>query len=62
MEGLGYDKNAGISPVAVSEAFQLFTPEAIQIMRSEIQKPEVQDKFSFSSNLATCQLRGYAKK
>ncbi|CAI6341639.1 unnamed protein product [Periconia digitata] len=58
---LGYKKDIGVSPMAASEAFQLFTPEAIQIMRKEIQKPQVHKNHSFSSNIAACQLRGYAK-
>ena len=55
-------ENSPISSFAVSEPFPLFTPEAIQHMRAEIFKPEVMDNFRFSSNLAHCQLRGYAAK
>ncbi|KAF2644254.1 hypothetical protein P280DRAFT_392920 [Massarina eburnea CBS 473.64] len=62
MTDLGYPADTGVSPVAVSEAFQLFTPEAIQIMREEISQPAVHGQCSFSSNLAACQLRGYAKQ
>lgn len=62
MEELGYEEHTGISPVAVSEPFQLFTPEAIQIMRSEIQNPNIHAEHRFSSNIAASQLRGYAKK
>lgn len=51
-----------LSSFAVSEPFQLFTVEAIQRMRAEIFKPEVMENFSYSSNLAQCQLRGYAAK
>ena len=51
-----------ISGFAVSEPFQLFTPEAVRRMRAEIFKPEVMDNFQYSSNLAQCQLRGYARK
>ena len=39
----------------------LFSPEAIQIMRSEIFKPEIMGSHTFSSNIAAAQLRGYAR-
>lgn len=55
--GLG-DK--GISPVAVSEPFQLFTADAITQMRSEVLSDAVRDNCTYSSNLAHCQLRGFA--
>lgn len=62
MKDIGYAEDTGISPVAVSLPFQLFSPDAIQQMRSEIFKPEVMENCSFSSNIAACQLRGYASK
>lgn len=62
MEDLGYPDDTGVSPVACSEPFQLFTPEAIQAMRAEIFKPEVREKCTYSSNIGACQLRGYAKE
>ncbi|KAF1949348.1 hypothetical protein CC80DRAFT_429268 [Byssothecium circinans] len=62
MTDLGYPEDTGVSPMAVSKAFQLFTPEAIQVMRAEIFQPAVHKKCSFSSNLAVSQLRGYAKE
>jgi hypothetical protein len=55
--GLG-DK--GISPVAVSEPFQLFTADAITQMRSEVLSDAVWENCKYSSNLAHCQLRGFA--
>ena len=54
-------KNSPLSSFAVSEPFQLFSPEAVERMREEIFKPQVQ-KYQVSSNLAAAQLRGYAKK
>ncbi|KAL6708740.1 hypothetical protein ACN47E_002436 [Coniothyrium glycines] len=60
MKDIGYE-GVGISPVAVTEPFRLFSPEAIQIMRSEISKPEVTRNHTFSSNIAAAQLRGYAR-
>ena len=55
-------QDSPISSFAVSEPFQLFTPEAVRRMRAEIFKPEVTKNFQYSSNLAQCQLRGYAAK
>lgn len=62
MKDIGYAEDVGVSPVAVSQPFQLFSHEAVQQMRREIFKPEVMEHCSFSSNLAACQLRGYAPK
>ncbi|CAE7177549.1 hypothetical protein CFE70_005701 [Pyrenophora teres f. teres 0-1] len=62
MESIGYHNDIGISPVAVTEPFALFSPAAIDIMRSEIAQPEVAQKHSFSSNIAANQLRGYARE
>ncbi|KAF2759236.1 hypothetical protein EJ05DRAFT_485284 [Pseudovirgaria hyperparasitica] len=62
MKDLGYDEDAGVSPVAVSLPFQLFSEEAINEMRTEIFKPEVLRDCSFSSNIAAHQFRGYAAK
>lgn len=61
MKDIGFE-NVGISPVAVTEPFQLFSPEAIKIMRSEIAKPEVTANHEFASNIAQAQLRGYVRK
>lgn len=61
MKDIGYG-NVGVSPVAVTHPFQLFSPEAIQIMRSEISKPEVTTEHHFASNIAKTQLRGYARE
>ena len=54
-------KDSPLSSFAVSEPFQLFSPEAVERMREEIFKPQVK-KYQVSSNLAAAQLRGYAKK
>lgn len=62
MTDIGYPEDAGVSPVAVSQPFQLFSEEAVNIMRAEILDPEVMTKHKYSSNLAACQLRGYASK
>lgn len=62
MQELNFPENAGVSPVAVSEPFQLFTPEAIHRMRAEILSTKVWDNCQYSSNLAQCQLRGFASR
>ncbi|KAK7916817.1 hypothetical protein PG985_010425 [Apiospora marii] len=60
MKDLGLPENTGISPVAVSEPFPLFTQEAVMRMRKEVLCPEVLQNCKYSSNLAQCQLRGFA--
>jgi hypothetical protein len=60
MKDLGLPENTGISPVAVSEPFQLFTAEAIQRMRDEVLSDQVWENCQYSSNLSQCQLRGFA--
>jgi hypothetical protein len=62
MEEIGYSASSGVSPVAVSEPFHLFSEEAVDIMRSEILDPEVQEKYSYTSDIAPKQVRGYAPK
>jgi hypothetical protein len=62
MNDIGFADDVGISPVAVTQPFQLFSPEAINIMRSEIAKPEVMANHHYASNIASAQLRGYAKQ
>lgn len=62
MKDIGYDETTGVSPVAVSQPFQLFAPETIQKFRDEILQPEIMDKYLYKSNLAACQVRGYAAK
>ena len=61
MKDIGFADNTGISPVAVTQPFKLFSPETIRIMRSEIAQPEVTNSHTFSSNIAAAQLRGYAR-
>jgi hypothetical protein len=62
MKDIGFADNVGVSPVAVTQPFQLFSSEAIRIMRSEIDKPEVKKGHRYASNIASNQLRGYARK
>ena len=59
MEEIGL-ADKGVSPVAVSEPFSLFTKEAIQQMRAEVLSKNVLENCKYSSNIAQCQLRGFA--
>lgn len=60
MEDIGFPASNGVSPVAVSEPFRLFSEDAVNIMRAEILDPEVQAKYSYTSDIAPRQIRGYA--
>lgn len=62
MEDIGFPASKGVSPVAVSEPFRLFSEDAVNIMRAEIFDPEVQAKYSYTSDIAPKQLRGYVPK
>ncbi|KAF4637115.1 hypothetical protein G7Y89_g957 [Cudoniella acicularis] len=62
MQDIGFPATKGVSPVAVSEPFHLFSEDAVNIMRAEILDPEVQEKYSYTSDIAPKQLRGYAPK
>jgi hypothetical protein len=62
MEDIGFSSTSGVSPVAVSEPFHLFSEEAVDIMRSEVLSQEVQDNYCYSSDIAQKQVRGYAPK
>ena len=62
MQQIGLPNNIGVSPVAVTEPFPLFSHAAVEIMRSEIAKSEVVQNHTFSSNIAANQLRGYARE
>jgi len=52
-------KHKGISPVAATEAFPLFTKEAIRELRKDCLSTKAQDDFTFSSKIAACQAREY---
>ncbi|MCJ1247459.1 hypothetical protein MMC30_004673 [Trapelia coarctata] len=62
MRDLHLPEDTGVSPVAVSEPFPLFTPETIHRMRAEVLSKDVWENCQYSSNLAQCQLRGFAPK
>jgi hypothetical protein len=61
MESIG-DEDVGVSPIAVSQPFQLFTPQAVDIMRGEVLAHKVRQNYNFSSDIAAKQVRGYASK
>jgi hypothetical protein len=52
----------GISPVAVSAPFPLFTDEAVHQMRAEAFTSEVLDNCQVSSSFATHMIRAYGPK
>ncbi|KAN0075728.1 hypothetical protein V8E54_006998 [Elaphomyces granulatus] len=60
MKELGYSDSRGVSPIGVSEPFSLFSEEAIKQMRAEVLSDRVWAHYQYSSNLAQCQLRGFA--
>ena len=60
MKDLSLPQGTGVSPFAVSEPFQLFTEEAVHRMRAEVLSKKVMENCQYSSNLAQCQLRGFA--
>ncbi len=62
MEELGFPKEIGISKVAVSQPFKLFSDEAVDYMRTEIFSDAVWKSSQYTSNLAALQLRGFAPK
>ena len=62
MEDIKLPKDTGVSPFAVSEPFQLFNEDAVLRMRKEILSKDVWENCQYSSNLAQCQLRGFAPR
>lgn len=61
MNELDYPNSRGVSAVGVSEPFPLFSAEAIKQMRTEVLSEEAA-KYKHSSDLAQCQLRGFAQE
>ncbi len=62
MKDIGLPSDTGVSPLAVSEPFPLFTPEAVMRMRDEVLSQDVLTNCLYSSNIAQAQLRGYADR
>lgn len=61
MKDIGYE-GRGISPIAVTEPFSLFTQEAIKQMRADIFSKEVLENCQVSSSFASHMIRAYAPK
>ena len=59
MEEIGLGDH-GISPMAVSEPFPLFTEDAVKQMRAEVLSKPVLENCQYFSNIAVSQLRGFA--
>lgn len=62
MTDIGYTDTTGISPIAASEPFQLFSKDAIERFRSEIFQPDVMANCRYTGDLGVFMLRGYASK
>jgi hypothetical protein len=62
MKDIGYKEDTGVSPVAVSQPFRLFSTEAVQRFRDEVLSEEVLTNCFQKSNIAACQIRGMAPK
>lgn len=62
MEELSFPPNQGISSIAVSEPFELFSKEAVKHIRNEVLSDDVWDNCRFASSIAACQLRGTSPK
>jgi hypothetical protein len=60
MKELGYRDDIGVSHIGVSKSFPLFKADAIRQMREEILSDDAWSHYQYSSNLARCQLRGFA--
>ncbi len=62
MTDLALPANNGVSPVAVSEPFPLFSEAAVDKMRAEVLSDVVMEQYSYTSDIAPKQLRGYAPR
>lgn len=62
MEDLGLHANNRVLPVAISDPFPLFSKGVVDKMRDEVLCDVVMDDYSYTSDIASKQLRGYAPK
>jgi hypothetical protein len=62
MKDIDLPEDIGISPVAASEPFSLFSKDAVEAFRQEIFADDVWKNCAKTSDLAACQLRGHAPK
>jgi len=61
-EDLKHPAGQGISPVAVTQPFRLFSDEAIREIRREILSKKVVDEYSYVSKLAPFQAREFSER
>ena len=61
MEEWGYG-GQGISPIASSDPFPLFTPEAVQQVRRELLSESVLSNCQFGSTFTKNMIRGYSRE
>ncbi|KAK1974017.1 hypothetical protein LZ30DRAFT_641053 [Colletotrichum cereale] len=57
---LGFSRDRGTSSFCAAEPFQLFSSEAIQLMRNEVLNQETLEKFCYSDNNTPMSMRGFA--
>jgi len=55
-------EGAGISPVALTTPFSLFTEDAINQMRAELFSPEILENYHVSSDFVSNMLKGFGPK
>lgn len=61
MKDIGRE-GAGISPIALTTPFPLFTQDAIDQMRAELFDPEILENFHVSSDFASNMLKGFGPR
>jgi hypothetical protein len=62
MTDLGLASDTGISPIAVTEPFLLFSPEGVRELRRDVLGKDALEKYGFSSSLAAFQSREHSKE
>lgn len=61
MKEWGYE-GQGVSPIAASDPFPLFTPDAVQQCRREIFSEAVMENCQFASTFTKNMVRGYSRE
>lgn len=61
MKEWGYE-NQGVSPIAASDPFPLFSEEAVQQARRELFSERVLDNCQYASTFTKNQIRGYSQE
>jgi hypothetical protein len=62
MQDLGYPADTGISPVAVTEPFPLFSLDGVRELRRDVLSKESFDRFGVSHKLSKFQTREHSKE